>query len=116
MDSTPASLAFSRANWMHCPSRSYPWISTWISLSRRSSASSRASAQHFGAITFFHLWAWKERIRPGACPAAIMAASMGNVPPPQKGSTKIRSLFHGVSMSSAAASVSDMGALTVCFR
>lgn len=43
--------------------------------------------------------------------AAIIAASIGNVPLPQNGSTRIRSFFHGVSMISAAASVSVIGAL-----
>ena len=35
---------------------------------------------------------------PGAISAAIIAASIGKVPLPQKGSTRILSLFHGVSM------------------
>lgn len=50
---------------------------------------------------------------PGAIFAAIIAASIGKVPLPQNGSTRIRSLFHGVSMMSAAASVSVIGALLV---
>ena len=39
-----------------------------------------------------------------------MAASIGNVPLPQKGSINILSGFHGVSIIRAAASVSDIGA------
>ena len=50
---------------------------------------------------------------PGAISAAIMAASIGKVPLPQKGSTRIRSLFHGVSIIRADASVSVIGAFTV---
>ena len=46
----------------------------------------------------------------------IIAASMGKVPLPQNGSTRIRSLFHGVSMMRAAASVSVIGALLVSVR
>ena len=52
---------------------------------------------------------------PGAIFAAIMAASMGIVPLPQNGSISIRSLFHGVSISSAAARFSAMGAFAVSF-
>ena len=48
---------------------------------------------------------------PGAMLAAIMAASMGKVPLPQNGSTRMRSFLHGVRRISAAASVSVMGAL-----
>ena len=50
---------------------------------------------------------------PGAILAAIMAASMGNVPLPQKGSTRILSRFHGVRRIRAAARVSVIGALLV---
>ena len=50
---------------------------------------------------------------PGAMFAAIMAASIGKVPLPQNGSTRIRSFLHGVSMISAAASVSEIGAFAV---
>ena len=53
---------------------------------------------------------------PGAILAAIIAASIGNVPLPQKGSTKIRSFFQGVSRISAAAKVSLMGALLTMVR
>ena len=52
---------------------------------------------------------------PGAIFAAIIAASIGKVPHPQKGSTSILSLFHGVSIIKAAAKVSEMGALDVFF-
>ena len=75
-----------------------------------------ASYQHFFGIRFFHSSARNSRFMPGAILAAIMAASMGKVPLPQKGSTRIRSGFHGVSMSRAAASVSVMGALLVKVR
>ena len=44
---------------------------------------------------------------------SIIAASIGKVPLPQKGSTKIRFLFHGVKRINAAASVSVIGAFTV---
>ena len=46
------------------------------------------------------------RFIPGAILAAIIAASIGKVPLPQNGSTRMRSLFHGVNMMSAAARVS----------
>ena len=48
--------------------------------------------------------------------AAIIAASIGNVPLPQNGSTRIRSGLHGVSISRDAASVSVSGALLVKVR
>ena len=54
---------------------------------------------------------------PGAILAAIIAASIGNVPLPQNGSTKILSLFHGVSIINAAqtgvfvAATDHMGAI-----
>ena len=64
-------------------------------------------------ITFLHSSARKERFMPGAILAAIMAASMGNVPLPQKGSTRILSRFHGVRRIRAAARVSVIGALLV---
>ena len=53
---------------------------------------------------------------PGAILAAIIAASIGNVPLPQNGSTNILSLFHGVSIINAAARVSVIGALLVRVR
>ena len=53
---------------------------------------------------------------PGAIFAAIMAASIKKVPLPQKGSTRMRSARHGVSMIRAAASVSEIGALLVHVR
>ena len=62
------------------------------------------------AIRFFQFSARKLRFMPGAILAAIMAASIGKVPLPQNGSTRIRSAFHGVSMISADASVSEIGA------
>lgn len=52
----------------------------------------------------------------GRFKAAIMAASIGNVPLPQNGSTSILSACHGVSMMSDAASVSVSGALLVARR
>ena len=55
----------------------------------------------------------EERFMPGAIFAAIIAASIGKVPLPQNGSTRIRSTFHGVRRISAAASVSVIGALLV---
>ena len=48
---------------------------------------------------------------PGAILAAIMAASIGKVPLPQKGSTRILSFFQGVKRIRAAARVSVIGAL-----
>ena len=68
------------------------------------------SYQSFFGIKFVHSSAVKERFIPGAIFAAIIAASIGNVPLPQNGSTRILSLCHGVSMISAAASVSVIGA------
>ena len=58
----------------------------------------------------------KLRFLPGAILAAIMAASIGNVPLPQKGSTRILPPFQGVSMISDAARFSAMGAFAVSFR
>ena len=49
-------------------------------------------------------------------PAELVAASTGKVPLPQKGSTRIRSLFQGVSIKRALARVSVMGAFTVICR
>ena len=57
-----------------------------------------------------HFCAVNLRFIPGAILAAIIAASIGNVPLPQNGSTRILSPLHGVSIISAAASVSDIGA------
>ena len=75
-----------------------------------------ASYQNFLGITFFQSSARKERFIPGAMLAAIIAASIGKVPLPQKGSTRILSRFHGVIMIRAAARVSVMGALLVRVR
>ena len=58
----------------------------------------------------------KSRFIPGAMFAAIMAASMGMVPLPQKGSTSTRSPFQGVSMIMAAARFSAMGAWATSLR
>ena len=56
----------------------------------------------------------KERTVHSRCHISLPSSQprSGNVPLPQKGSTRILSLFHGVSMISAAASVSVIGALT----
>jgi len=75
-----------------------------------------ASYQNFRGMMFFQSSARKDRFMPGAILAAIMAASIGNVPLPQKGSTRIRSRFHGVIMIRAAARVSVIGALLVRVR
>ena len=75
-----------------------------------------ASYQHFLGIRCFQSSDRNSRFIPGAIFAAIIAASMGKVPLPQNGSTRIRSLFHGVSMMRAAASVSVIGALLVSVR
>lgn len=80
------------------------------------SASSTARYQYFLSIRFVQVSAVNDRFIPGAIFAAIMAASMGNVPLPQKGSTRIRSPLHGVSMISAAASVSEIGAFPAAGR
>ena len=101
------------ADFTTSPSRSYPCISVAALRFSRSSASSLASFHRRLSIRLSQLIARKSRFTPGAIFAAIMAASMGNVPPPQKGSTRIRSLRQGVSMISAAASVSVIGALAV---
>ena len=74
-------------------------------------ASSTASYQSFRGIKFVHSSAVKERFIPGAILAAIIAASIGNVPLPQNGSIKILSFFHGVNKIKAAANVSVIGAL-----
>ena len=53
---------------------------------------------------------------PGAMFAANIAASMGKVPLPQKGSNRIRSFFQGVKRISAEDSVSVIGAGAVIWR
>ena len=63
-----------------------------------------------------HSSAVKLRFLPGAILAAIMAASIGKVPLPQKGSTRILPAFQGVSSISAAARFSAMGAFAVSLR
>ena len=63
-----------------------------------------------------HSFARKVLFLPGAICAAIIAASIGIVPLPQKGSTRMRSPRQGVSMSSAAARFSAIGALAVSLR
>ena len=68
------------------------------------------SYQTFFGIIFIQDSAVKERFIPGAILAAIIADSIGNVPLPQNGSTRIRSLFQGVSIISDAANVSVIGA------
>ena len=88
-------------------------MSTFTVSSTISVASSIASYQHFFGIRFVQLSDRKERFMPGAILAAIIAASIGKVPLPQNGSTRIRSTFHGVRRISAAASVSVIGALLV---
>ena len=62
------------------------------------------------------LSAVKSRLSPGAIFAAIIAASIGNVPLPQKGSINILSLFQGVSLISAAARHSEIGAFPASGR
>ena len=56
------------------------------------------------------------RFMPGAIFAPIMAASIGMLPLPQNGSTKMRSSLHGVNKISAAAKVSVIGALELSLR
>ena len=114
--STPAFRAFSRAAFTTSPSISYPWISVSMSSTMRLFASSITSYQCFFGIRCSHCSARNSRFIPGAMFAAIMAASMGNVPDPQKGSTRMRSFFQGVSMMSALASVSEIGAFAVSRR
>ena len=114
--STPARLALSLAALIISPSISYPWISVATSRFIRSFASSTLSCHNSGSIRFVQVWAVNLRFIPGAMFAAIMAASMGKVPLPQKGSTRIRSPFQGVSISSAAARVSVTGALLTSVR
>ena len=55
-------------------------------------------------------------LKQSAIPAAIIAASMGMVPLPQKGSTNILLPFQGVSIISAAARFSAIGACATSFR
>ena len=74
-------------------------------------ASSMASYHAFFGIRLLHSSAVNDRFIPGAIFAAIIAASIGNVPLPQNGSTSILSFLQGVSMISAAARVSVIGAL-----
>ena len=81
-----------------------------------SSASSQVSYHIFFPTICGHSSAVKLRFLPGAILAAIMAASIGNVPLPQKGSTRILPPFQGVSMISDAARFSAMGAFAVSFR
>ena len=114
--STPAILALALAAFNASGSMSKPWISVSILRFILSCASSFASYQHFLGTRCFHSSARKERFMPGAISAAIIAASIGKVPLPQKGSTRILSLFHGVSMIRADASVSVIGAFTVILR
>ena len=70
----------------------------------------------FFPMIWGHSSAVKLRFLPGAILAAIMAASIGKVPLPQKGSTRIRSFFQGVKRISAEASVSVIGAGAVIWR
>ena len=114
--STPAIFALALAAFSASGSISKPWISVSMFKFTLSWASSMASYQHFLGTRCFQSSARKERFIPGAISAAIIAASIGNVPLPQKGSTRILSLFHGVSMISADASVSVIGAFTVILR
>ena len=67
-------------------SMSPPQIS-YSPLNSLSMASSAADIQCFFSSQL-HLWAEKERFRPGARFLAMRAASMGMVPLPQKGSQK----------------------------
>ena len=114
--STPAIFALALAAFNASGSMSKPWISVSILRFILSCASSFASYQHFLGIKFFQSSDRKERFIPGAILAAIIAASIGNVPLPQNGSTRIRSGFHGVSIINAAANVSVIGALLVNVR
>ena len=113
--STPASLAFSLAIFTMASSMSYPWISVSTCKSTSSPASSRASYQFLLPTICSQLSAVKLLFIPGAILLAIIAASMGKVPLPQNGSTKMRSFFQGVSNKSAAARFSAIGALAVSF-
>ena len=80
-------------------------------MSMASFASSIALYHSFFGIILVHSSAVNSRLSPGAIFAAIIAASIGNVPLPQNGSTSIRSFFQGVSIISAAARLSEIGAL-----
>ncbi len=79
-------------------------------VSARSFASSRASYHCFLEIMLVQFWDMNSLFIPGAMFAAIIAASMQNVPLPQNGSTSILSACHGVSFINAAARVSEIGA------
>ena len=113
---TPAFSALRRAVLSTSGSASYPWISVSISSEIVSCASLTASYHIFFAVRFVQSSAVNDRFIPGAMLAAIIAASMGNVPLPQNGSTRILSLLHGVSMISAAARFSAMGAFPAAGR
>ena len=113
MCSTPARFAFSLAALITSPSMSYPWISTFTVVSIISSASFTHSYQSLRSIRFVHSSAVKSRFIPGATFAAIIAASIGKVPLPQNGSTRIRSFLQGVNIIKEAARVSVNGALLV---
>ena len=76
----------------------------------KSSASSTALSHSSLFIILVQRKDVKRLFIPGAILAAIIAASIGNVPLPQNGSISIRSNFQGVSIISAAANVSDIGA------
>ncbi len=95
---------------------SYPWISTVMSSFTMSCASFTHSYHTLRSMMFVHCSAVNSRFIPGAILAAIIAASIGNVPLPQNGSTRIRSGLHGVNISRDAASVSVSGALLVKVR
>ena len=58
----------------------------------------------------------KLRLMPGAMLRPIIAASIGMVPEPQQGSTRMRSFFQNESNTIAAASVSLIGASTLDCR
>ena len=85
-------------------------MSGLTSSSTSSLASSISSYQSFLFIIFSQFCDKNSLFKPGAIFIAIMAASIANVPLPQKGSMSILSFFHGVSMISAAARVSVIGA------
>ena len=101
---------------MTSASMSYPWMSAVTSCLILSCASVDASYQCFFGIRLPQFSAVNSRFIPGAMSAAIMAASITKVPLPQNGSTRIRSLFQGVSRINAAASVSEIGAFPLCGR
>ena len=114
--STPAIFALALAAFNASGSMSKPWISVSILRFILSCASSFASYQHFSRNQMLPFLSKEGTVHAGCNICCHHCCFNRKGTASAEGSTRILSLFHGVSMIRADASVSVIGAFTVILR